>query len=225
MMNYKEEFINLMVRANVLRFGDFTAKSGRKTPYFINTGNYKFGADICKLGEFYADCYHEYLGENVNVLFGPAYKGIPLVISTSSALSNKYSMNVPICFNRKEAKDHGEGGIFVGKTPEAGDKVVIIEDVITAGTAVRESMDMLGKINGVKVTDLIIAVDRKEKGKKGDKSTLQELEEEFGIKVHPIVTINDILEYLYNKEIDGKVYIDDTMKARIEEYLSVYGAV
>lgn len=225
MMNYKEEFINLMVRANVLRFGDFTAKSGRKTPYFINTGNYKFGADICKLGEFYANCYHEHLGENVNVLFGPAYKGIPLVISTASALSNKYSMNVPICFNRKEAKDHGEGGIFVGKTPENGDNVVIIEDVITAGTAVRESMDMLGKIEGVKVTDLIIAVDRKEKGKKGDKSTLQELEEEFGIKVHPIVTINDILDYLYNKEIDGNIYIDDTMKSRIEEYLSVYGAV
>ncbi|SHJ91526.1 orotate phosphoribosyltransferase [Hathewaya proteolytica DSM 3090] len=225
MMKYKEEFIELMVEANVLRFGDFTAKSGRKTPYFINTGNYKFGAHISKLGEFYADCYHEFLKDDVNLLFGPAYKGIPLVVSASVALSNKYKVNAPICFNRKEAKDHGEGGIFVGKAPESGDNIVIIEDVITAGTAIRESMDIFKNVPGVNVTDLIIAVDRKEKGKKGNKSTLQELEEEFGIKVHPIVTIDDILEYLYNKEINGKVYIDDTMKARIEKYLSEYGAV
>lgn len=225
MMSYKEEFIKLMVKANVLRFGDFTAKSGRKTPYFINTGNYKFGEDMCKLGGFYADCYHENLKNEVNLLFGPAYKGIPLVVAASTMLSSKYNINTPICFNRKEAKDHGEGGIFVGKTPESGDNVVIIEDVITAGTAVRESMDILASIEGVKVTDLIIAVDRKEKGKNGDKSTLKELEEEFSIKVHSIVTIDDILEYLYNREIDGKVYIDDTMKARIEEYLINYGAI
>ena len=222
-MNYKEEFIKLMLKANVLQFGDFTAKSGRKTPYFINTGNYKMGSDISKLGVFYADCYNEHLQNEKNLLFGPAYKGIPLVVSTSTALAVKYNLDLPFCFNRKEAKDHGEGGVFVGKKPEQGESIVIIEDVITAGTAVRESMELFSTIKDLKVKALIIAVDRREKGQ-GSKSTLQELEEQFGIKVYPIVTIDDIVEYLYNKEIDGKVYIDDEMKARIDNYLSQYGA-
>ncbi len=222
-MNYKEEFIKLMLKANVLQFGDFTAKSGRKTPYFINTGNYKFGSEIGKLGEFYAACYHDKLGNDKNVLFGPAYKGIPLVVSASTALSTKYNTDLPFCFNRKEAKDHGEGGVFVGKKPESGDSIVIIEDVITAGTAVRESMELFSTVPNLTVKALIIAVDRREKGQ-GTKSTLQELEDEFGIKVYPIVTIDDIVEYLYNKEIDGKVYIDDAMKSRIDNYLETYGA-
>lgn len=223
MLSYKEEFIKLMLKANVLQFGDFTAKSGRKTPYFINTGNYKMGSEISKLGVFYADCYHENLKDDKNLLFGPAYKGIPLVVSASTALAVKYQLDLPFCFNRKEAKDHGEGGIFVGKKPTAGDSIVIIEDVITAGTAVRESMDIFNRIDGISVKALIIAVDRREKGQ-GSKSTLQELEEQFGIKVYPIVTIDDIVEYLYNKEIDGKIYIDDEMKSKIDEYLQMYGA-
>ena len=222
-MNYKEEFIKLMLKANVLQFGDFTAKSGRKTPYFINTGNYKMGSDISKLGLFYADCYNENLKDDKNLLFGPAYKGIPLVVTTSTALAVKYNLDLPFCFNRKEVKDHGEGGIFVGKKPEPNESIVIIEDVITAGTAVRESMEIFSKIPNVNVKALIIAVDRKERGQ-GAKSTMQELEEEFGIKVYPIVTIDDIVKYLHNNEINGKVYIDDSMKAKIDAYLEMYGA-
>jgi len=221
-MNYKEEFIKLMLKANVLQFGDFTAKSGRKTPYFINMGNYKMGSHISKLGVFYADCYNENLKDDKNLLFGPAYKGIPLVVTTSTALAVKYNLDLPFCFNRKEVKDHGEGGIFVGKKPESGDSIVIIEDVITAGTAIRESMEIFSKIPNINVKALIIAVDRREKGQ-GAKSTMQELEEQFGIKVYPIVTIDDIVEYLYNKEIDGKVYIDDAMKTKIDAYLETYG--
>ena len=223
-MNYKEEFIKLMLKANVLQFGDFTAKSGRKTPYFINMGNYKMGSDISKLGVFYADCYNEKLKDDKNLLFGPAYKGIPLVVTTSTALAVKYNLDLPFCFNRKEVKDHGEGGIFVGKKPESGDSIVIIEDVITAGTAIRESMEIFSKIPNINVKALIIAVDRREKGQ-GSKSTLQELEDQFGIKVYPIVTIDDIVEYLYNKEIDGKIYIDDDMKVKIDNYLEMYGAI
>ncbi len=222
-MNYKHEFINLMLQADVLRFGDFTTKSGRKTPYFINTGNYKLGSHISKLGLYYADCYNDKLKDEKNLLFGPAYKGIPLVVTTSTALAVKYNLDLPFCFNRKEVKDHGEGGVFVGKQPEEGENVVIIEDVITAGTAVRESMEIFSKIPNINVKALIIAVDRMEKGK-GEKSTMQELEEEFGIKVHPIVTIKDIVAYLHNNEVNGKIYIDDEIKERIDNHLALYGA-
>lgn len=220
-MDYKEEFIELMLKADVLKFGEFTLKSGRKAPYFINTGNYKKGSEILELGKFYAKCYHENFGNNEVLLFGPAYKGIPLVVTTAASLFEMYNLDLNYSFNRKEAKDHGEGGIFVGTKPSSDDHVVIIEDVITAGTAVRESMELFSEIDGLKVEGLIIAVDRMEKGKT-DKSTMQELRDEFGINIHAIVTINDIVNYLYNKEVNGKIYIDDNMKKNIDEYQNKY---
>ena len=209
-MNYKQEFIKFMVRSGVLTFGDFTAKSGRKTPYFINTGNYKTGAQAARLGEFYAQCLTENIPGKVDALFGPAYKGIPLSVSTAIALANNHGRDVNYCFNRKEAKDHGEGGVMVGYKLQDGDKVVIIEDVITAGTAMRESLPILAAAAKVEVVGVIISVDRTEKGK-GEKSAIQEIRDEFGIPVYSIVTAREIIDNLYNVEVDGKVYIDDVL--------------
>lgn len=221
-MNYKQEFIKFMVRSGVLTFGEFTLKSGRKAPYFINTGNYKTGAQAARLGEFYAKCMNENIPGHVDALFGPAYKGIPLSVATAISLANNFDRDVNYCFNRKEAKDHGEGGVMVGYKLKDGDKVVIIEDVITAGTAMRESMPILAAAANVEVVGVIISVDRTEKGK-NDKSAIQEIREEFGIPVYPIVTAREIIDNLYNVEIDGKVYIDDEMKAKMEAYLEQYG--
>lgn len=221
-MGYKEEFVEFMVRSNVLRFGDFTAKSGRKTPYFINAGNYQTGEQIARLGDFYAACITDKRIGEYNLLFGPAYKGIPLSVAAAIALYRNHQINVPYSFNRKEAKDHGEGGLIVGYQPQDGDRVLIIEDVITAGTAVRESLSLLEKVAQVKVTNLVVSVDRMEKGS-GSRSALQELQEDYGIRTQAIVNIHDIVAHLYNREIDGKVVIDAPMKKRIEEYLAVYG--
>jgi len=222
MERYKEEFIELMLEAEVLLFGDFTAKSGRKTPYFINTGNFKTGKHMAKLSAYYAQCYAENIGKESTVLFGPAYKGIPLAAAVSVALARDFDVDAKISFNRKEAKDHGEGGMIVGYTPQAGDRVVIVEDVLTAGTAVRESMALLQQFEGAKVTDLLIAADRMERGK-GTLSAVAEFAQEYGIKVHPVVNIKEILAYLHNREVNGRVYIDDAMKAKIDEYLQLYG--
>ena len=221
-MNYKQEFIKFMVRSGVLTFGDFTAKSGRKTPYFINTGNYKTGVQAARLGEFYAQCLTENIPGKVDALFGPAYKGIPLSVATAIALANNHGRDVNYCFNRKEAKDHGEGGVMVGYKLQDGDKVVIIEDVITAGTAMRESLPILAAAAKVEVVGVIISVDRTEKGK-GEKSAIQEIRDEFGIPVYSIVTAREIIDNLYNVEVDGKVYIDDVMKGKMEAYLEQYG--
>lgn len=223
MNNYKREFIEFMVRSNVLTFGDFTAKSGRKTPYFVNTGNYKTGAQIAKLGEFYANCIKENLGEDFDVLFGPAYKGIPLAVTAAGALYNKFGMDKNYCFNRKEEKDHGEGGSMVGHKLADGERVLIIEDVITAGTAIRESLPILKGNADVEIIGAIISVDRMERGL-GEKTTVQEVHENYGIKVYPIVTVREIIDTLHNVAIDGKVYIDDAMKERMEDYLKQYGA-
>lgn len=218
-MNYKQEFIQFMVRSGVLTFGDFTAKSGRKTPYFINTGNYKTGAQAARLGEFYAQCLLENIPGHVDALFGPAYKGIPLAVATAVALANRHGRDLNYCFNRKEAKDHGEGGTMVGYKLRDGDKVVIIEDVITAGTAMRETLPLLKTAaSNIEVVGVIISVDRTERGR-GDKSAIQEMREEFGIPVYPIVTAREIIDALYNVEVDGKVYIDDAVKAKMEAYL------
>ncbi len=211
-----------MVRSGVLTFGDFTAKSGRKTPYFINTGNYKTGAQAARLGEFYAKCLLEHIPGQVDALFGPAYKGIPLAVATAVALADRHGRDVNYCFNRKEAKDHGEGGTMVGYKLKDGDKVVIIEDVITAGTAMRETLPLLKAAANVEVAGVIISVDRTERGQ-GDKSAIQEMREEFGIPVYPIVTAREIINGLHNVEVDGKVYIDDRMKAKMEAYLEQYG--
>ena len=221
-MTYKEEFITFMVRAGVLTFGDFVTKSGRKTPYFINTGNYKTGAQAAQLGDYYAACIQEHLPDGVDCLFGPAYKGIPLAVAAASSLYRNYGRDLPYCFNRKEAKDHGEGGSMVGYKPQDGDRVVIVEDVVTAGTAVRESLALFQALGDLKVTALIVSVDRMERGTR-DCSTLDELRADHGIAVYPSVTVREILAFLHNREIDGRVYIDDAMKARMEAYLAEYG--
>ncbi len=221
-MTYKEEFITFMVRSGVLTFGDFVTKSGRRTPYFINTGNYKTGAQAAKLGDYYAACMNENLDGSVTALFGPAYKGIPLVVAGSAALYRSYGRDLPYCFNRKEAKDHGEGGSMVGYQPKDGDVIAIVEDVVTAGTAVRESIALFKNIADVKIADLFVSVDRMERGTKNC-STLDELRRDYGIKVCPIVTVREIIAFLHNNPIDGRIYIDDGMKRRMEDYLAEYG--
>ena len=222
-MTYQEEFITFMVRAGVLTFGDFTTKSGRRTPYFINTGNYKTGAQAAKLGAYYAACIQQTLPDGVDCLFGPAYKGIPLAVSAAASLYRNYGRDLPYCFNRKEAKDHGEGGVMVGCKPQDGDRVVIVEDVVTAGTAVRESIELFQHVADVKMRALIVSVDRMERGTRAC-STLDELREDYGIAVYPIVTVREIIAFLHNRELDGRVYIDDEMKGRMEAYLEQYGA-
>ena len=213
---YKREFIEFLESAGVLKFGDFIAKSGRNIPYFVNAGMIKTGDQITKLGEFYAKAYFDKLGKKEAVLFGPAYKGIPLSISAAVALS-KNGLNVPFFFNRKEVKDHGEGGTFVGYTPQAGEEVVIIEDVITAGTAIRESMEMMKNLEGVKVVATFIMVDRKEKGQ-GEKGAMQEIEEQFGFPIYSIVDVYDIIEYLEEDPAN------EENVTRIKNYLAVNGA-
>ena len=222
-MTYKEQFIELMLRSQVLTFGDFVTKSGRNTPFFINTGNYRTGEAISLLGEFYAETIHTNLRTDFDVLYGPAYKGIPLAVSTAAALHRRFSHNVAYSFNRKEAKDHGEGGNLIGHTPVAGDRIVIIEDVITAGSSVKETVPLLNSIAKVTIPALVVSVDRMEKGA-GEKTALKEIEETFGIKTFSIVTIDEIVSYLYNREINGRVLINDKMKQKIDAYRIMYGA-
>ena len=216
MENYKREFVKFLEDAGVLKFGDFTAKSGRKIPYFVNAGEIKTGKQIAKLGEFYAKMYAEKLGQKKTVLYGPAYKGISIAVSTSVALAEK-GLDLPFFFNRKEAKDHGEGGLFVGYVPKEGEEVVIVEDVITAGTAIRESMLNLSSLNGVKVSAVFIMVDRKEKGV-GERSAMAEVSEEFGFPVYSVIDVYDIIEYL---EEDPK---NSENVERIKKYLELNGA-
>lgn len=216
MEGYKREFIKFLEDAGVLKFGDFTAKSGRKIPYFINAGDIKTGEQIQKLGEFYAKAYFEKVGNKKSVLYGPAYKGIPIAVSVAVALA-KDGLDVPFFFNRKEEKDHGEGGVFVGYKPQAGEDVVIVEDVITAGTAIRESMAILSKLDGVNVKATFVMVDRKEKGQ-GEKSAMAEVTDEFVFPVYSVVDVYDIIEYLEEDEAN-KENVD-----RIKAYLAVNGA-
>ncbi len=222
-MTYKEEFITFMVRSGVLTFGDFTTKSGRKTPYFVNTGNYKTGAQAARLGDYYAACVQENLPDGITALFGPAYKGIPLAVTTAASLYRNYGRDLPYCFNRKEVKDHGEGGSMVGYKPQDGDKIAIIEDVVTAGTAVRESIALFEHVAKVDICALFVSVDRMERGTR-DCSTLDELRQDYGIQVYPIVTVREIIDYLYQRPVDGRVLIDDAMRERMEAYLTAYGA-
>ena len=195
----KREFIEFMMSADVLRFGDFVTKSGRNTPYFVNTGNYRTGLQNSRLGEFYAAMVKETVGSEFDAMFGPAYKGIPLVTTAAGALARNYGIDKPFFFNRKEAKDHGEGGSTIGYKPKDGDRIIIIEDVITAGTAVRETMPVLAACGDVKVTDMFISVNRCEFGQNPEKTAIMEVEEEFGIRVHALVTVRDIHEYLKEK--------------------------
>ncbi len=220
-MSYKEEFVKFMVRSGVLLFGDFTTKSGRKTPYFVNTGNYKTGAQAAKLGEYYARNIQENVEGKIDALFGPAYKGIPLAVAAGISMNNLFDRDINYCFNRKEVKDHGEGGAMVGYKLQDGDRVLIVEDVITAGTAIRETLPVLKAAANIEIAGMVISVDRMEKGK-GDKTAIQEVFEEFGIVTYPIVTVREIIDILHNNPVDGKIYIDDEMKARMEAYMEQY---
>ena len=220
---YKKDFIDFMVRAGVLTFGDFTTKSGRKTPFFINTGNYRSGSQMQKLGQFYAKAINAKFGKNFDVIFGPAYKGIPLVVTSAIALSEHFDHDVDFCFNRKEIKTHGERGNLVGKKLADGDRVLIIEDVTTAGTSIRETVPILQAAADVKLAGLIVSVDRMEKGL-GEYSALTELHETFKFPTTAIVTIEEVVEYLHNKEIDGKIIITDEINDRITDYRNQYGA-
>ena len=216
MEGYKREFIKFLEDAGVLKFGDFTAKSGRKIPYFINAGEIKTGEQISRLGEFYAKAYFDKVGNKKAVLYGPAYKGIPIAVSVAVALA-KNGLDVPFFFNRKEEKDHGDGGVFVGYKPQPGEEIVIVEDVVTAGTAIRESMAILSSLEDVKVSATFVMVDRKEKGKT-DKSAIAEVGEEYGFPVYSVVDVYDIIEYLEQDE-KNKENVD-----RIKAYLEINGA-
>lgn len=211
-LTYKESFIRFMIDCGVLTFGEFTLKSGRVAPYFINCGNYKTGTQLAKLGEYYAECIHANQIP-VETLFGPAYKGIPLAVSTVVALHNKFGMDVSYCFDRKEAKDHGEGGMFVGKNLTDHEKVIIIDDVMTSGKALRESMPKLKSAADVDVTGMVITVDRMEKGT-GELSAVQEVKQEFGVTVYPIVTMTDVIAAIEKEIIPGKEYLDKMLAYR-----------
>ena len=212
----KKEFIEFMMSADVLRFGDFVTKSGRNTPYFVNTGNYKTGAQISQLGSFYAALVNEKTAGNFDAMFGPAYKGIPLAASAAGALYRDFSVDKPYFFNRKEEKDHGEGGSIIGYKPKDNDNIIIIEDVITAGTAVREVMPILKGCADVSVTDMFISVNRCEVGQTAGKTAIMEVQEEFGITVHAIVTVSDIHEYLKDSGTDKALI--EAMEKYMEQY-------
>lgn len=212
----KKEFIEFMMSADVLRFGEFTTKSGRLSPYFVNTGNYRTGAQIATLGKFYAQCIMDNCGDNFDAMFGPAYKGIPLVTAAAASLSRDFNVDKPYFFNRKEAKDHGEGGSLVGYKPQDGDRIIIIEDVITAGTAVRETVPILQAAAKVTIPDMFISVNRCEVGQHAGKTAVMEVKEEFGINVHAIITVADIHEYLKEKPEYASVL------SLMEQYMDKY---
>lgn len=216
-MTNKQQFIKFMVENGVLKFGEFTLKSGRKAPYFINTGNYKSGAQLAKLGEYYAQCIIDN-GVKAETLVGPAYKGIPLAVTTAVALANGHGVDMNYCFDRKEVKDHGEGGLFVGKQLEDGEKIIIIEDVMTSGKALRELLPKLKASADVEIAGMIISVDRMERGLESNLSAVQEVYKEFGVKVYSIVTMADIIEAIESGVIEGKEYL-----GKMKEYRSLYG--
>lgn len=223
MEQYKQEFIEFMVDCGVLKFGDFVTKSGRKTPFFVNTGFYRTGAQLRKLGGYYARAIHEKFGLDFDVLFGPAYKGIPLSVAASMAISELYGADVRYCSNRKEVKDHGDKGILLGGPLGDGDKVVIIEDVTTAGTSIQETLPIIKAQGEVNPLGLVVSVDRMERGQ-GEKSALAEIEEQYGLKTTAIVTMAEVTEHLYNRPYKGKIVIDDGIKAAIDGYYEQYGA-
>lgn len=223
MEQYKQEFIEFMVESEVLRFGEFTLKSGRKSPFFMNAGAYITGSQLRRLGEYYAKAIHDNYGLDFDVLFGPAYKGIPLAVATTMAISELYGKDVRYCSNRKEAKDHGDTGILLGSKLCDGDRVVIIEDVTTSGKSIEETFPILKAQGNVEVKGLIVSLNRMECGK-GEKSALEEIKELYGFNTAAIVSMADVVEHLYNKECQGKLVIDDAMKTAIDAYYEQYGA-
>ena len=222
--DYKKEFIDFMLECNVLRFGDFVTKSGRNTPFFINTGNYCTGRHLKKLGEYYAIAIKENLGLDFDVLFGPAYKGIPLSCVTSVAIFEKYGKEIAYCSNRKEIKDHGDKGILLGSPLKDGDRVVIIEDVTTAGTSIRESVPIIKAQGDIDIAGLVVSVDRMEKGT-GELSALKEIEQEFGIKTASIVNMEEVIRYLGSDRTDGSAVITEDIKKAIDAYYEKYGCI
>lgn len=223
MEQYKKDFIEFMVDCGVLKFGDFVTKSGRKTPFFINTGFYRTGSQLCRLGEYYAKAIENAFGLDFTVLFGPAYKGIPLSVSASMAISSVYGKEIKYCSNRKEVKDHGDTGILLGSPIEDSDKVIIIEDVTTAGTSIRETLPIIKAQADAQVMGLVVSVDRMERGS-GEKSALSEIQDTYGIQTSAIVTMEEVIEHLYNKEYNGRIIINDELKNRIDLYYKEFGA-
>lgn len=224
MEQYKQEFIEFMVESDVLKFGDFTLKSGRKSPFFMNAGAYVTGSQLKRLGEYYAKAIHDNYGDDFDVLFGPAYKGIPLSVATTIAFSELYGKEIRYCSNRKEVKDHGDTGILPGSKIKDGDKVVIIEDVTTSGKSIEETFPIVKAQGDVEIIGLMVSLNRMEKGK-GDKCALDEIKELYGMQANAIVTMDEVIEHLYNKPCQGKVVIDDAMKEKIDAYYAQYGAV
>ena len=223
MESYKQEFIEFMVESDVLKFGEFTLKSGRKSPFFMNAGAYVTGAQLRKLGEYYARAIHDNYGLDFDVLFGPAYKGIPLSVATTMAISELYGKEIRYCSNRKEVKDHGDTGILLGSKLKDKDRVVIIEDVTTSGKSIEETFPIIKAQADVEVKGLIVSLNRMERGK-GEKSALEEVKDLYGFPTAAIVSMKDVVEHLYNRECQGKVVIDDGLKAAIDAYYEQYGA-
>ena len=223
MESYKQEFIKFMIDSDVLKFGDFTLKSGRKSPFFMNAGAYVTGSQLMKLGEYYAKAIHDAYGDDFDVLFGPAYKGIPLSVATTIAYSRLFNKEIRYCSNRKEEKDHGDAGILLGSRIKDGDRVVIIEDVTTSGKSMEETVPIVRAQGDVTILGLMVSLNRMEKGK-GDKSALEEIKDLYGFETNAIVSMADVVECLYNKEVEGRVIIDDELKGRIDAYYEEYGA-
>ncbi|WP_294145389.1 orotate phosphoribosyltransferase [uncultured Clostridium sp.] len=223
MEQYKQEFIEFMVESEVLKFGEFTLKSGRKSPFFMNAGAYVTGTQLRRLGEYYAKAIHDNYGLDFDVLFGPAYKGIPLSVATTMAISELYGKDIRYCSNRKEAKDHGDTGILLGSKLKDGDRVVIIEDVTTSGKSIEETFPIIKAQADVEVKGLMVSLNRMERGK-GDKSALEEVKELYGFPTAAIVSMADVVEHLYNRECQGRIVIDDALKAAIDAYYEQYGA-
>ena len=223
MEQYKQEFIEFMIDSQVLKFGDFTLKSGRKSPFFMNAGAYVTGTQLRRLGEYYAKAIHDHYGLDFDVLFGPAYKGIPLSVATTMAISELYGKDVRYCSNRKEVKDHGDTGILLGSKLKDGDRVVIIEDVTTSGKSIEETFPIIKAQADVEIKGLMVSLNRMEKGQ-GEKSALCEIKEKYGFDANAIVTMADVVEYLYQKEYKGTVYINEERKKQIDDYYAVYGA-
>ena len=223
MEQYKQEFIEFMVESDVLKFGEFTLKSGRKSPFFMNAGAYVTGSQLHKLGQYYAKAIHDHYGDDFDVLFGPAYKGIPIGVAACIAFSELYGKEIKYCSNRKEAKDHGDAGILLGSPIKDGDKIVIIEDVTTSGKSIEETFPIIKAQGNVEILGLMVSLNRMEKGRDGDKSALDEIKEKYGFDANAIVSMADVVEHLYNRECNGKVVIDDNIKAAIDKYYEQYG--
>lgn len=223
MEQYKKEFIEFMVESDVLKFGEFTLKSGRKSPFFMNAGAYVTGSQLRRLGQYYAQAIHEHYGEDFDVLFGPAYKGIPLSVATTIAFSELYGKEIRYCSNRKEVKDHGDTGILLGSKIQDGDRVVIIEDVTTSGKSIEETFPIIKAQGEVEIVGLMVSLNRMERGLSSNASALEEIQSKYGFPANAIVTMNDVVECLSNKECQGRVLIDDTLKAAIDSYYQEYG--